>query len=216
MPRKKLLKLDDVLAALERLMAIEGKAPTIEELRQDLGVGSKRTVLRYLKKLEEDGAIRRWSGARGIQLLRRSGSGISTTAIPVVGEAPAGPLMLAEENLGAWLRLPSSILRPASSKFFLLRVRGNSMDQARVEGGLIESGDLVLVRRESVAEPGQIVVALVDGEATIKRLRKGEDYWVLEPQSSDPSNRPIILTEDFRIQGVVVRVIKKGAEILEA
>lgn len=216
MPRKRLATAEDVLAVLQRWIAQEGHPPTIEELRQELGVGSTRTVLRYLQELEEEGAIRRWPGSRGIRLLRQPETGISTTPVPLVGEAPAGSLTLAEQNLEGWVRMPNEMLRPPGSKFFLLRVRGNSMDRAKIGGLPIESGDLVLVRQEPVAEPGQIVVALVDGEATIKRLVQGQGYWMLKPESSSAEHRPIILTEDFQVQGVVVRVLKRGAEVVDS
>lgn len=215
MPRKRLATAEDVLSVLERWIAQEGHPPTIKELRQELGVGSTRTVLRYLEELEHEGAIRRWSGSRGIQLLRRPETGISTTPVPLVGEAPAGSLVLAEENLEGWVRMPNSALHPPGSKFFLLRVRGNSMNRATVGGLPIESGDLVLVRQEPVAESGQIAVVLLDGEATIKRLVQGQGYWILKPDSTSTEHKPIILAEDFRVQGVVVRVLKRGTELLE-
>ncbi|HEY7316257.1 MAG TPA: S24 family peptidase, partial [Candidatus Binatia bacterium] len=78
----------------------------------------------------------------------------------------------------------------------------------------IEDGDLILVRQQERADPGIMVVALVDGEATIKKLVKGPGYYVLQPESTNPKHRPIIVTRDFRIQGIVCKVFKKGAEFL--
>jgi SOS-response transcriptional repressor LexA len=128
---------------------------------------------------------------------------------------PQAPLMVAEENLEAWVRIPADLLKPGGSSFFLLRVRGDSMNQARVQGDLIENGDLAVVRQQGEAEPGQIVVALIGGEATIKRLTKGVGFWVLKPESTNRSHQPIILTDEFRVQGVVVRILKRGTELLE-
>jgi SOS-response transcriptional repressor LexA len=88
------------------------------------------------------------------------------------------------------------------------------MNRAKVEGQTLEDGDLVLVRQQERADPGKIVVALVDGEATIKRLIKGAGYYVLKPESSNPKHRPIIVAQDFRVQGIVCRVFRKGGELL--
>ena len=88
------------------------------------------------------------------------------------------------------------------------------MNQAKVPGGTIENGDLILVRQQPTAEENAIVLALIDGEATVKRLANGPGYFLLKPESSDPSYEPILVDSDFQIQGVVIKVIKKGAEIL--
>jgi repressor LexA len=122
--------------------------------------------------------------------------------------------MLAEENREGCVRLPTEFTRPKSAKFFLLRVRGDSMNRAKFAGERIESGDLVLVRQQPTAQSGDVVVALIDGEATIKRLAKAPGYWVLKPESTNQVHLPIILNRDFAIQGVVCRVLKKGAELI--
>jgi repressor LexA len=216
MSRPKLLTKEQVVDALNRLFIRNSVPPTIEELRRLLKVGSTRTVLRYLDVLEDEGYIDRWSGARGLRLRRGQSAGLETHLVPIVGEAPAGQLMPAEENILGQVQLPKAFLKPPTAKFFLLRVRGDSMNRAKIEGQTIEDGDLVLVRQQERADPGKIVVALVDGEATIKKLAKGSGYYVLQPQSTNTKNRPIILTEDFRIQGTVSRVFKKGGELLHS
>jgi len=88
------------------------------------------------------------------------------------------------------------------------------MNRARLEGGTIEDGDLVLVRQQPTANPGDIVVALIDGEVTIKRLFRGPDYYVLKPDSTHDGFQPIVVQSQLRIQGVVCRVIKAGANIM--
>jgi repressor LexA len=188
--------------------------PTIEELRRALGVGSTRTVLRYLRWLEEEGDIERWNGARGLRPLRSDINTVQTRAVPVVGQAQAGPVLLAEQNVGGWVQMPKKIARPGS-EYFLLRVRGNSMNKAKVAGEKIEDGDLVLVRQQATANDGDIVVALIDGEATIKRFARGSGYYVLKPDSTDTKHRPIVVDRDFHIQGIVVRVLKRGSVIID-
>jgi repressor LexA len=88
------------------------------------------------------------------------------------------------------------------------------MNKARIGKELIENGDLALVRQRSTARPGDIVVALVDGEATVKRLAAGPGYYVLKPESTDPTHKPILVDRDFRVAGVVSRVFKKGSELV--
>jgi SOS-response transcriptional repressor LexA len=141
---------------------------------------------------------------------------LETRLVPIVGEAPAGQLMPAEENMLGQVHVPKEFLKPPSSKFFLLRVRGDSMNRAKVDGQTIEDGDLVLVHQQERADPGKIVVALVDGQATIKKLVKAPGYYVLQPESSNPKHRPIIVAQEFRVQGIVCRVFKRGGELLDA
>ena len=217
MARPKLLSNEQVVNELSRWFTRNSVPPTIEELRRLLGVGSTRTVLRYLDQLQEEGHIERWSGARGLRMRKGSmARGFETRLIPIVGEAPAGQLMPAEENMLGQVQIPKDFLKPPSAQFFLLRVRGDSMNRAKVEGGTIEDRDLVLVRQQERADPGQFIVALVDGEATIKKLVKAPGYYVLQPESTNPKHRPIVIAQDFRVQGIVCRVLKKGGELLHA
>lgn len=88
------------------------------------------------------------------------------------------------------------------------------MNKASVPGGMIEDGDLVLIRQQSMAEPREIVVAILDGEATIKRLVGGRGYWVLRLESSNSKHRPVLVDRDFRVQGIVTRVFKKGSKAI--
>jgi len=89
------------------------------------------------------------------------------------------------------------------------------MNPAEVGGVRIEDGDLVLVRQQLVAESGQIVVALIDGEATVKRLERGPGYYLLKPESSDRSHKSIIVHDDFSLVGVGCLILKRGSRLLE-
>lgn len=215
MVRSKRFTKNEVLTAINQWIAEHGTAPTVEELRRVLRLGSTRTAFRYLRWLEDEGDIERWPGARGLRPLRQPKGGVETRSIPLVGEVPAGPLMLAEENMQGYVRVPKDLLKPSTSRFFLLRVRGNSMNQARLGGERIEEGDLAIVRQQGTADSGEIVVALIDGEATIKRFTRAPGYFVLKPESTDPKHKPILMNQDFRVQGVVVRVLKKGAQVFQ-
>lgn len=203
-----------VLAVIQQWFTKERIGPTVEELRRVLKVGSTRTVLRYLRSLEEEGLIERWPGARGLRLLKAPTESIDTIPVPILGQIAAGQPMLAEQNVEGWVRVPTDFLRPAGAHFFLLRVRGDSMNRAEVQGGRIEDKDLLVVRQQPKAEPNAIVVVLVDGEATVKCLTHGPDYFVLKPISSNPTHSPTIVRKDFAVQGLVCRVLKQGSELL--
>lgn len=216
MGRKKIFSNEKMLQAINELVLRNGLPPTIEELRDYLGIGSTRTILRYLDWLVEDGTIERWKGARGLRVIRSPHKGLETSAIPIIGEVPAGLFMLAEENLEGWVKLPNDFLRSSGNKYFLLRVRGDSMDRAKLDGVRIEDGDLILVEQQPIANSGDIIVALIDGEATIKRLGEGVGYYLLKPESSNPMHKPILVTQEFRVAGVVRRVFKKGSTLLNS
>ena len=213
MGRNPVLTKEGVLVALQRWTASHGREPSVEELRRELDVASTRTVFRYLRLLEEDGGIERRPGASGVKLLKPRSVGLQTRAIPIVGQVPAGSPMLADENVEGWIRLPKALAAPALDKFFLLHIRGTSMNKATVDGGTIDDGDLVLVHQQTAAAGGDIVVALVDGEATVKRLVAAPGYYVLKPESKDRTHRPIMVESDFRVLGKVTRVLKKGSQL---
>ena len=214
MGRKPILDPKRLLSAIEHEVRSSGNAPTMRDLARKLGGVSTRTIHRYVEKLEQDGWIERGSAGRSVRILRSSAPELETVAVPLVGEAPAGPMMLAEENHEGWLRLPRSFVRPGGAHF-LLRVRGDSMNRARVDGGYIEDKDLVLVRQQPTATPGDIVVAMIDGEATIKRFQRGSGFLVLKPESKNPKHHPIVATTGLQIQGVVKKVLKKGSTVFE-
>ena len=212
MGRKPLLTKEKVLAAVQRWTAAHGEPPVVEELLRELGVGSTRTVFRYLQSLQADGAIERRPGVAGVRLVK---SGLQTRAVPVVGRVAAGMPILAEENVEGCLRLPLSLASPASDKFFLLHVHGTSMNAARVAGDTIDDGDLILVRQQPTANDGDIVVALIDGQATVKRLARAPGYIILKPDSKDRKHQPIMVERDFRVLGKVKRVLKQGSRLVE-
>lgn len=207
MPPKRKVSAATVAEAINKLLTRDGRPPTIEELRNELGVGSTRTVLRYLEELDETGVIERWPGARGMRMARQPDAAAAFVDVPIVGEAPAGPLLAAEENLQGWVRIGRS--RMPAGRLFLLRVRGDSMNRAAVHDRKIEDGDLVLVRQTPSAETGDIIVALIDGQATIKRLKRGPHYLVLRPDSNNPAHNPFVV-DHLDVQGVVIDVIKDG------
>jgi len=178
-----------------------GIAPSIRDIMKALGYRSPHSAMLLVNQLIERGYLRRRKTDGRLQLIEdpeADRSHARTVSIPVVGSAPCGQPMLAEENIEATLPVSIALARPPH-RYFLLRVEGDSMNKKG-----IQSGSLVLVRQQPDADNGQVVVALIDGEATVKELRKSEGAIILMPRSSNPNHRPIVLHEDFQIQGIVV------------
>ena len=124
-----------------------------------------------------------------------------TREVPLVGSIPCGSPVVSEENIEAMIPVSEKLARPPHT-YFLLRARGDSMNAAG-----INDGDLVLVQQQSTAKNGDKVVALVDNESTIKEFHRQKDVVLLKPKSTNRSHKPIIVTSDFLIQGVVVTSI---------
>ena len=157
-------------------IADQGYPPTLQEIAGHLQVSGNLGVLRHLQVLERKGLINRSPGSsRSIVLADRSRS--ESLDLPLVGTVQAGLPQLAEEQIETYLAVDSSLVKGKDS--FLLRVRGESMIDAH-----IMPGDLVVVRPQPSAESGEIVVALIDDEATLKRFyREGEEIR-LKPENA--------------------------------
>ncbi len=124
-----------------------------------------------------------------------------TVKIPLLGTIACGIPIFAEENIEVKIPISVKLAKPGH-RYFLLRASGDSMNKKG-----INNGDLVLIRQQQTAENGQDVVALIDNEATIKEYHNYGDKIILKPQSTNNNHQPVILTNDFRIQGVVISVI---------
>lgn len=189
-----------------------GIPPSIRELQEKGGYASPRSVLLYLEALEDAGYIKRSAGARQIQILKIPNGGstdqTATVQVPVIGRVAAGLPILAEENWVDEYPVSTRLARPPQ-KYFILKVIGDSMNRAG-----INDGDFALVRQQSYASPGDKVVALINGEATIKFLRPRGEIVALEPASSNPEHKPILVDRDFRIQGIVVAAFPYASEEL--
>jgi len=174
-----------------------GYPPTIREIADHIGAKWNHGVERHLQALERKGHITRFRDkSRGIQLSVSSRG----TNVPIIGRITAGKPILAVENTEDQIVLDPAIVKGDNS--FLLMVEGLSMKNA----GILD-GDLVLVRQQSTAEPGEIVAALIDGEtATIKRFRQNGDQVILEPENPD--------YEPIYSDSVSVKIIGKVLAVL--
>lgn len=191
------------LTLIRNRIAHGRSAPSVRELGSALGFSSPRSSADVIDRLIELGYLKRRAD-KSLQLLRMPEDARdreSTVEVPLVGSAPCGLPLLAEENIEAMIPVSASLAR-RTQKYFLLRATGDSMTEVG-----IDDGALVLVRQQPTAEPGDVVVALVDDEATIKELRRSSDAVVLMPRSKNEKHKPIVLRRDFRVQGVVIATL---------
>ncbi|MBO8137580.1 MAG: transcriptional repressor LexA [Desulfotomaculum sp.] len=196
-----------ILNVIKENIREKGYPPSVREIGQSVGLSSSSTVHSYLKKLEQKGYIRRDpTKPRAIELLNeenyshlpRSGDENEMVEVPVLGQVAAGSPLLAVESCEDVITLPRSFT--GYGELFMLKVRGDSM----IDAGILQ-GDLVLVRRQPSAVNGEIVVALLDGEATVKRFFKEKNYIRLQPEN--PTMAPI-LVRDVKILGKVVGLLR--------
>src|SRR3989338_5727893 len=177
-----------------------GRAPSVREVATALGYRSPRSAAIVLERLAAAGFVARRPNGE-LQLLRTPPAATDharTVEVPLVGSAPCGAPLLATENIEAMVPVSEQLARPPH-RYFLLRANGDSMDKAG-----IEDGNLVLVRQQPAAQPGDVVVALIDDETTIKEFRPGTGAVALVQRSRNQRHKPILLTRDFLVQGVVV------------
>ena len=182
-----------------------GKIPSVRELMNSLGYRSPRSAAVIYENLLEKGILRRKRDGN-FQFVKggeEDNVRAQTVDVPLVGMVACGAPMLAEENVQAKIPVSTKLAR-SPHRYFLLKAQGDSMDQKG-----INDGDLVLVRQQTTAGNGDIVVALIDNEATVKEFHAAGETVVLKPRSKNKQHQPIVLTKDFQIQGVVVTTIPK-------
>jgi len=198
----------EIFDFIKRYSAEHGYPPTVRDIGKAVGLASSSTVHAHLANLEKAGLLRRDpSKPRAIELLDRAlgsvkdtvGSvgrtvGLGGSGLPVVGAVAAGAPVLAEENIEEYV--PPHPLAGGDDGEFILRVKGDSM----VDAGMLE-GDHVVVKKQDTATDGEIVVALVGEEATVKRFFRESDHVRLQPEN--PTMEPI-RTRDVKILGRVV------------
>ncbi len=178
-----------------------GFAPSIHEIGKQFKIASTNGVSDHLKALEKKGYIRR-VGKRAIEVLNALGKSVltATREVPVLGRVPAGKPFLSEENVEGVLIIPADM---SGGKTFALRVKGDSM----IGAGIMD-GDRVIVKQQSTAENGEIVCALIDGEATLKRFFKKDGVVTLKAENEKYA--PITLSAgEFRIAGRLVGLLRK-------
>jgi len=181
----------------------KGGMPSVRELMAALGYKSPHSASLIIKSLIQKGFLKKRPDG-DLQLIKNpeeSTSHALTINVPLVGTIACGGPILAQECIEGYIPVSVNLARPGK-KYFLLKAKGDSMNRAG-----INNGDLVLVRQQQSAENGDLVVALIDNEATIKEFYRSKQVVILKPKSKNKKHKPIILTENFQVQGVVVTTI---------
>jgi repressor LexA len=198
----------EILKLIRELTEVTGYPPTRAEIAERMGFRSVNAAEQHLRALEKKGAIEISSGAsRGIRVLDSRGGSSRLgrlLELPVVGRVAAGSPMLAEEHIQGRYQVDPNLFTPRAD--YLLRVRGMSMRDA----GILE-GDLLAVHRTTEARTGQVVVARLADEVTVKRFRRRGHAVQLEAENPDFAPIEVDLRRDeLTIEGIAVGVIRNG------
>jgi repressor LexA len=192
----------EIFDFIKRYSAMNGYPPTVRDIGKAVGLASSSTVHAHLANLEKVGLLRRDpTKPRAIELLDRAAAGMRgfvKPGLPLVGQVAAGQPVVAEENIEEYIQTPE--FAGGEDGEFLLRVRGDSM----INAGILEE-DLVVVRPQETANDGEIVVALVGDEATVKRFFQESDHVRLQPEN--PTMEPI-RSKEVRVLGRVVGLMR--------
>jgi len=192
-----------ILAYIQSEIKARGYAPSVREIGEAVGLKSTSTVHGHLTRLEKKGLLHRDAmkpRAMGLPTdVPEADDPMDVRRVPLVGRVAAGVPILAEENIEETLPLPAELA--GDGEHFVLRVRGDSM----IEAGILND-DYIVVRKQPDARNGDIVVALVEDEATVKRFYKENGHFRLQPENSAMS--PIIV-RDVVILGKVVSLMRR-------
>lgn len=184
----------------------QGRTPSVRELMKGLNYKSPRSASVLFNILEEKDVLKKKSDGSyqivDFEILEEFGTRAQTVKIPLLGNVACGIPIFADENIEAEVSISIEMIKKGY-KYFLLRAEGDSMDNAG-----INNGDLLLIRQQQDAENGDRILALIDDEATVKEYNKSNGMVILKPKSNNQIHQPIILTDNFRIQGVIENVIK--------
>jgi repressor LexA len=190
----------EIFDFIKRYSARHGYPPTVRDIGKAIGLTSSSTVHAHLANLEKIGLLRRDpTKPRAMEILDKAKRAVMPSGLPLVGRVAAGSPILAEENIEEHLDVPS--VAGGDQGDYVLRVTGDSMKNA----GILE-GDYVVVHSQDTAQDGDIVVALLEDEATVKRFFKESDHVRLQPENE--ALEPI-LTREVEVLGRVVGVFRR-------
>ncbi len=190
--------MNNIITYIDKVYCLKGRTPTMQDIADYFHI-TKGSVSNYIKEMDHTGLIENRGGSRGI-VTKTMQKTMKTQSLAIIGHIACGQPLLAEENIQGYLSISSEFL--GGGQFFVLEAEGDSM----IDAG-INNGDYVVVRKQESAEEGQIVVALIEDEATLKR------YYVDKKKKKirlHPENREMedMYFDSIQIQGVAVKVIK--------
>jgi len=180
------------------------RSPSVRDIMNDLEYKSPRSATLIIDSLIEKGFLKKDSSKK-LKLIKEPDEyklHTKTVEVPIVGSAPCGYPFLAEQNIKMTVPVSMDLAKPPFH-YFLLRAVGDSMNRRG-----INDGNLILVRQQPTADSGEVVVALIDDEATIKEFYQNDDTVALMPKSTNNEYKPIIVANGFQIQGVVVKTLE--------
>jgi len=191
----------EIFEFVKRYVGEHGYPPTVRDIGKAIGLTSSSTVHAHLSNLEKLGVLKRDpTKPRAIEVLvDKARSAVSSGGLPLVGQVAAGSPVLADENIEEYVAVPG--IAGGDEGQFVLRVKGDSM----INAGILE-GDHVIVRKQDTAKNGEIVVALVGEEATVKRFFREQEHVRLQPEND--AVEPI-LTREVKLLGRVVGVCRR-------
>lgn len=191
-------KLNKVLNFVKSYTEENGFPPSVREIGKELDIKSTATTYYYIEKLRQNGLLKKTkSKNRALGVV--SDKKVNFKSVPFVGNITAGSPILAVESVEEYIPLSADMFK--SNDLFMLSVTGESMKEAG-----IFNGDVIIVNRQNYAENGDIVVALIDNEATVKRFYKAKDHYVLHPENSAMQD---IIVNDVTILGIVDGLLRK-------
>lgn len=191
--------MNNIVEFINREYLDNGRTPTMQEIATALGI-SKGCVSKYVAEMQEKGMLENNGSCRGVRTKMMEKIQQAVEYLPVVGSIACGTPMLAEQNIETYLPIPTDFLGAGS--YFILKAYGESMINAG-----IDDGDMVIVRKQETAEEGQIIVALIDGETTLKRyyLDEKRKRIRLHPENDGMDD---MYFKRVDIQGIAIKVIK--------
>ncbi len=200
-----------VLDIVSAYIRKHGMSPTLEEIQLELGVKSKHSVVQFLEYLDHKGYISRGRGYRSIRLGERIMASQLAIPIPILGVANAGrPLAFAEESHEGAVMVSKNIVTGDEKKYFCVRIHGTSMNRFLLKGKPLADGAVALVDASKTVpdDPNSAYLCIVDGAATLKKVKRSGESVYLVPESDDPVHSPLVLSEEdsFMVNGKVIDV----------
>lgn len=189
-------KFDAVYGFIKNYISENGYSPSVREICANCGIKSTATAYQYINRLTEQGLLRKAGNKKRAVSLKQTAP--ESVSVPLVGTVAAGQPIFAEENYEGVYSLPKDFF--GSDEMFMLTVKGDSM----IKIGMLD-GDKIVVKRQDTADNGDIVVALVDDSATVKRFYKRDGKFILHPENDEMSD---FVFDDVAVLGKVVGLMR--------
>ena len=191
-----------ILTFIKQYISDNGYPPTIREICQGVGLSSPSTVHHHLRNLEEKGVLlRNPTKPRALEILEEKDTEEVST-VPLLGNVAAGYPVLAVENTDEEFKVPKALF--PESGLFALRIKGDSM----IEAGIMP-GDIIIIKKQETADNGDIVVAFIEGEVTVKKFWQEKPQGIIKLLPANPKYNPLIINRETKILGKVIGLFRR-------